>query len=100
MIGLQDGLFFRTVTHLSSHGRPSNLKVQFMTHSRLVKGYLAFTYFIKYQYIGVPWDALDVIFWNFEYLTPGPFGRLLSADFSKTKIRSDLHAKAMRNFGP
>ena len=73
--------FFQAATHLSCCGGPSNLKVQFLTHSRLVKGYLAFTYFIKYQYIGVPWDALDDLFWNFEYLTPVPFGRLLSADF-------------------
>ena len=43
--------------------------------------YLAFTYFIKYQYIGVPGDDLDDLFWNFEYLTPGPFRRPLSADF-------------------
>ena len=37
MRGLQYGLiFFWAVTHL-------NLKVQFLTHSRPVKGYLAFT---------------------------------------------------------
>ena len=71
------------MTHLSGCSGPSNLKVQFLTHSRLIKGYLAFTYLINYQYIGVPWDALDDLFWNFEYLTPGPFGRPLSADFSK-----------------
>ena len=69
------------MTHLWSHDGPSNLKVQFLTHSRLVKGYLAFPYFIKYQFIGVPWDALGDLFWNFKYLTPGPFGRLLSANF-------------------
>ena len=51
--------------HLSSCCGPSNLKVQFLTHSRPVKCYLVFTYFIKYQYIGVPWDAVDDLFWNF-----------------------------------
>ena len=52
----------------------------------------AFAYFIKYQYIGVPGDYLDDLFWNFEYVTPGPFRRLLSADFSKTKAVSAPHA--------
>ena len=47
--------------------------------------------FIKYQYIGVRGDDLDDLFWNFEYLTPGPFRRLLSADFSKTKAWSIPH---------
>ena len=61
---------------------------------------LAFTYFIKYQYIGVPGDGLDDLFWNFEYLTPGPFGRLLSDDFAKTKMCRAAHALAMRTFGP
>ena len=73
------------MTHLWSGDRPSNLKVQFLTHSMLVLGYLAFTYFIKYQYIGVPWDDLDDLLWNFEYVTPGLFRRPLSEDFSKTK---------------
>ena len=75
------------MTHSSSHGGPSNFKVQFLTHLRLIKGYLAFTDFIKYQHIGMPWDALDDLFWNFEYLTPGLFGRPLSADFSKKPNR-------------
>ena len=63
----------------------------FLTHSRLVKGYLALTYFIMYQYIGVPWDALDDLFWNFEYLTPWPFRRPMTADFSTKKIQ--LHVR-------
>ena len=37
-------------------------------------------------------DDLDDLFWNFEYLTPGPFRRPLSADFSKTKAVSAPHA--------
>ena len=76
------------MTHLSGRGGPSNLKVQFLTHLRLVKGYLAFTYFIKYQYLGVPWDTLDDLFWNFEYLTSGSFGRLLNEVFQKKSCRS------------
>ena len=59
----------------------SKIKVQFLTHSRLVKGYMALTYFIKYQYIGVSWVALDYLFWNFEYLAPWPFRRPLSDNF-------------------
>ena len=55
--------FLGAVTHLRGHHRLPNVKVKFLTHLRLVKGYLAFTYFIKYQYIGVPWDALDDLFW-------------------------------------
>ena len=63
MIGLQDGLnFLGAATHSWSHDGPSNLKVKFVTHLRLIKRYLAFTYFIKHQYIGVPWDALDDLF--------------------------------------
>ena len=46
-----------------------------------LKGYLALTYFIKYQYIGEPWDALDDLLWNFEYLTSVPFCRPITADF-------------------
>ena len=87
MIGLQD----RLMTHLWSGDGPSNLKVQYLTHSRLVVGYLAFTYFIKYQFIGVPGDNLDDLFWNFVYLTPGLFCRLISANFSKTKLWSAPH---------
>ena len=79
------------MTHLSGHGRLSNLMVQFFIHLRLVKGYLGFTYFIKYQYIIVPWDALDDLFWNFEYLIPWPFRRLLSADFSKERLQVMSH---------
>ena len=71
------------MTHLSQFAGPSNLKVQFLTHSRLVKGYLEFTYFIKYQYIGVPRDALDDLFLNFEYLTSWPFRRPITVNFSK-----------------
>ena len=33
-----------------------------LTHLRPVKGYLAFTYFIKNQSIGMPWDTLDYLF--------------------------------------
>ena len=50
--------FLAAATHLSSCSRPLKLKVQFLTHSWLIKGYLPFTYLIKYQYIGVPRDAL------------------------------------------
>ena len=78
------------MTYLSGHGRLSNLKVQFLTHSRLIKGYLALTYFIKYQYIGVPLDDLDDLFWNFEYLTSGPFRRPITANFSKKKNTGHL----------
>ena len=83
--------FFWAVMHLSSCDGLSNLKVQFLTHLRLVKGYLAFTYFIKYKYIGVPWYALDDLFWNFVYLSPGPFGRPLSVDFSKKRASAIRH---------
>ena len=67
--------FFWAVTYLSGWAGLSNLKAQFLTHLRIIKEYLAFTYFIKHQYIGVPRDALDDLFWNFEYLTSGTFGR-------------------------
>ena len=92
--------FFGAATHLSGRGRPSNLKVQFLTHSRPIKGYLAFTYFIKYQYKGVPGDDLDDLFWNFEYLTPGLFGRLLSTDFSATKILQVMSHIGYEEFWP
>ena len=82
-MGLQGGLIFWGVaTHL-------NLKVKFLTHLRPIKGYLVFTYFINNQSIGVPWDAIDDLFWNFEYLTSGYFERLLTADRSK-KIQTAI----------
>ena len=41
--------------------------------------------------MGVPWNALDDIFWNFEYLTFGLFGRLLTADLKKKVLQpSDI----------
>ena len=73
------------VTYLSGCRGLSNLKDQFLTHLRLVKGYLALTYFIKYEYIGVPKDDLDDLFCNFKYLTSGPFRRPITADSSKKK---------------
>ena len=65
--------FSGAATHLSGSHGPPNLKVQFLTHSRPVKGYPAFT---------VPWDTLDDLLWNFEYLTSRLFGRPLTANFS------------------
>ena len=49
--------------------------------------------------MGVPWDAPDDLFWNFEYLTSGSFGRLLSADFKKNKKCSGCQTLAVKNFG-
>ena len=51
---------------------------------------MALTYFIKYEYIGVTWDAFDDVFWNFEYPAPGLFGRPLSANFEKIKSVRDV----------
>ena len=74
--------FLGALMHSSSLSQgPFNVKVQFLTHSRPIKGYLALTYFTKYQSIGLPWDILDDLFWNFEYLTSDLFGRPLSANF-------------------
>ena len=80
-------IFLGAVMHLSGHQAPLNLRVQFLTHSRPIKDYLTLTYFIKNQSIGVPRDALDDLFWNFEYLTSGSFGRLLTVNFFKTKVQ-------------
>ena len=66
-----------------------NLKVQFLTHSRLVKGYLALTYFIKYQYIGMPGDNLDDLF---VILNIWAILQARTADFSKNKKISALLA--------
>ena len=48
----------------------------------------------------MPGDDLDDLFWNFEYLTPGPFRRLLSADFSKTKVVSAPSRIGYEDFWP
>ena len=56
-------------------------KLDFSAHLRRVKGYLAFTDFIKNQSIGVSYDVLDTLVWIFEYLTDWPFAGLLSVDF-------------------
>ena len=47
-----------------------NSKGKFSTHYSCLKGYLEFNHFIKYEYVGVPWDALDYLFWNFESINP------------------------------
>ena len=60
---------------------------------KAVKGYLAFTYLINYQYIGVPWDAPDDLFWNFEYLTSWLFGMQLTAALKKVLQLSDIGYK-------
>ena len=62
-----------------------------MTHLGPVKGYLASTYFIKNQSIGVPWGTLHDLFRNFEFVTSGPFARPLTANFSKKKNWSITH---------
>ena len=58
---------FGAVIHLSGHCGPLDLKVQFGHIRGPLKGNLAFTYFTKNQSIGVPWYALDDLFWNFEW---------------------------------
>ena len=43
-----------------------------------------------YQYLGVPWDATEDLFLNFEYMTSGPFDRLLTVYLQKTKIATHI----------
>ena len=56
-------------------------KLDFLAHLRRLKGYSAFTDFIKNQSIGVSWGVLDILVWIFEYLTDWPFAGPLSVDF-------------------
>ena len=53
----------------------------FLTLSRSIKAYLLLMYCIKNHSIGVSEGGLLNLFWIFEYVTGGPFGGLLSADF-------------------
>ena len=41
-------------------------KLHFSAHLRWLKGYLALTYFIKNQSIGVSYGGLDTLVWIFE----------------------------------
>ena len=52
----------------------------------MVKEYLAFTYWIKNQFIDVAWGALHGLFWIFEYITTGPFAGPLNANFSDVEF--------------
>ena len=54
----------------------------FLTLSQRIKAHLLLMYCIKNQSIAVSWGALLNLFWIFEYLTTGPFGQLLSDDFT------------------
>ena len=47
----------------------------------MVKVYLALTYLIKNQSIGVAQGALHDVFWSLDYLIAGPFYGSFSADF-------------------
>ena len=57
-------------------------KLDFLAHLQWLKGYSAFTDFIKNQSIGAAKGVLDTLVWIFEYLTNWPFAGPLSADFS------------------
>ena len=53
--------------------RTETEKLHFLAHLRRLKGYSAFTDFIKNQSIGVSYGVLDTLVWIFEYLTNWPF---------------------------
>ena len=52
-----------------------------LAHLQQLKGYLAFTDFIKNQLIGVAQTVLGTLVWIFEYLTNWLFCGLSGADF-------------------
>ena len=56
-------------------------KLDFSAHLRRLKGYSAFTDFIKNQSIGAARDVLDTLVWIFEYLADWLFTGPLSVDF-------------------
>ena len=56
-------------------------KLHFWGHLRRLKGYSAFTDFIKNQSIGAAYGVLDTLVWIFEYLTDWPLAGPLSVDF-------------------
>ena len=70
---------------LEDSGRALNAKVPFFggfsTHLRQLRGYSAFTDFIKDQSRGAVWGALDTLVWIFEYATDWPFHGPLSVNF-------------------
>ena len=67
-----------------SRGLSKKMKLKnwnFSAHLRWLKGYSAFTDFIKNQSIGAAWGVLDTLVWIFEYLTDWLFAGLLSVNF-------------------
>ena len=56
-------------------------KLDFLAHLRRLKGYSAFTDFIKNQSIGVSKGVLDTLVWIFEYLTDWLLAKPLSVNF-------------------
>ena len=64
----------------------TGLFLDFWTHSRRVKGHLAFTYLNKNQSKGEAKSILHDLFWIFENLTLGLFTAPLSANFSDVEF--------------
>ena len=67
-----------------SHGpskKNETEKLDFLAHLQQLKGYSAFTDFIKNQSIGAAWGVLDTLVWIFEYLTDWLLAGPLSVDF-------------------
>ena len=79
-------------------------KLDFSAHLRQLKGYSAFTDFIKNQSIGAAWGVLDTLVWIFEYLTDWLFAGPLSVDFwhffDISKKYPNFYAMGIRNFDP
>ena len=76
----------------------------FSAHLRRLKGYSAFTDFIKNQSIGATWGVLDTLVWIFEYLIDWLFAGPLSVDFwhffDISKKYPNFYAMGIRNFDP
>ena len=79
-------------------------KLDFLAHLRRLKGYSAFTDFIKNQSIGVSYGVLDILVWIFEYVTDWPFAGLLSVNFwhffDISKKYTNSRALDIWNFDP
>ena len=58
-------------------------KLHFSADLRRLKGYSAFSDFIKNQSIGGAKGVLDILGWIFEYLTDWPFPGPLGVNFSQ-----------------
>ena len=66
---------------LSAVKKNETEKLDFSAHLQWLKGYSAFTDFIKNQSIGAAYGVLDTLVWIFEYLTDWPLSGPLSVNF-------------------